>query len=125
MSDLDLDELRATYDHPADKSVIEVIDRLEQAEARVKLLESGIVADLVITSVHSASAIGTMVSDISGELLKLGYAGLTERLEKAEQAVQRVREVVANLEDHSRPRTAHKFALAEKLRRALDGDTRG
>ena len=37
--ELDLDELRATYDHPADKSVIELIDRLvqvEQAVARVR-----------------------------------------------------------------------------------------
>ena len=50
---------------------------------------------------------------------------LLSRLEQAEQAVQRVREVVATLEDHSRPRTAHKFAVAENLRRALDGDTRG
>ena len=50
---------------------------------------------------------------------------LLSRLEQAEQAVERVREVVANLEDHSRPRTAHKFAVAENLRRALDGDTRG
>ncbi|MFJ5105491.1 MULTISPECIES: hypothetical protein [unclassified Glutamicibacter] len=33
--ELDLDELRATYDHPADKSVIELIDRLEQAEQAV------------------------------------------------------------------------------------------
>ena len=31
----DLNELRATYDHPADKSVIELIDRLEQAEQAV------------------------------------------------------------------------------------------
>ena len=38
MEELDLDEMRATYDHPADKSVIELIDRLEQAEQdRVKL----------------------------------------------------------------------------------------
>ena len=50
---------------------------------------------------------------------------LLSRLEQAEQAVSRVREVVANLEDHFRPRTAHKFAVAENLRRALDGDTRG
>lgn len=34
--DLNLDELRATYDHPADKSVIELIDRLEQAEQAVQ-----------------------------------------------------------------------------------------
>lgn len=34
--ELELDELRATYDHPADKSVIELIDRLEQAEQAVQ-----------------------------------------------------------------------------------------
>ena len=34
--ELDLDELRATYDHPADKSVIELIERLEQAEQAVQ-----------------------------------------------------------------------------------------
>lgn len=31
---LDLDALRATYDHPTDSSVIDLIDRLEQAEQR-------------------------------------------------------------------------------------------
>ena len=50
MSDLDLDELRATYDHPADKSVIEVIDRLEQAEqavARVRGLNQFLPASIM------------------------------------------------------------------------------
>lgn len=67
------------------KTVLALITRLEQAEARVKLLESGIVSELVVTSVNSARAIVTAVYDISEALLKLGYDGLTERLEQAEQ----------------------------------------
>ena len=38
MEELDLDEMRATYDRPSGKSVIRLIERLEQAEQdRVKL----------------------------------------------------------------------------------------
>ena len=42
--ELDLDELRAAYDHPADKSVIEVIDRLERAEVDVADMRAALVA---------------------------------------------------------------------------------
>lgn len=86
--EIDLKSERRIYEagiRPSAEIGLALITRLEQAEARVKVLESGIVADLVTTSVHSASAIGVTVSGISGELLNLGYDGLTERLEQAER----------------------------------------
>ena len=132
--------------------LIAVLSRLEQAEARVKLLESGIVADLVITSVHSARAIGTTVSGIADQLLKLGYDGLTERLEhteqdrvklrnrldamrrqrdgyrnqlrKTEQQIQRVREVLKAEVFEVRDYVTYKAVPVEYIEEALDGDTR-
>ncbi|MGO2325946.1 MAG: hypothetical protein ACTH6V_02580 [Glutamicibacter arilaitensis] len=89
MSDgLDLGEIRSSAEAGfcfTPEPVLALLSRLEQAEARVKLLESGIVSEFVVTSVHSARAIGTAVSGISEALLKFGYDGLTERLEQAEQ----------------------------------------
>lgn len=72
----------ATFDPP---TVLALLSRLEQAEARVKLLESGIVSELATTSVNAAQTIGSEVSWISEAILKMGYAGLTEQLEQAEQ----------------------------------------
>jgi len=63
------------------------------------------------------------VNNLTGELTKWkdSYSLQAQELEAAEAAVQRVREVIEQLDDHSRPRTAHKFTLATLLRRALDG----
>jgi len=62
-----------------------------------------------------------LASLIEDEPLNQWSEKYTSKLQAAEAAVARVREVIEQLEDHSRPRTAHKFTLAELLRRALDG----
>lgn len=62
-----------------------------------------------------------LASLIEDEPLNQWSEKYTSKLQAAEAAVQRVREVIDQLDDHSRPRTAHKFTLAKFLRRALDG----
>lgn len=107
------------------ETVLALITRLEQAERELVAVRSTQVQHIVTTSFETARTAGIALD----EAVKLVAGWLVDdpdrRAREAEQAVARVREVVANLEDHSRPRTAHKFAVAEKLRRALDGDTRG
>ncbi|WP_190264845.1 hypothetical protein [Glutamicibacter nicotianae] len=148
--ELDLASERRLYEagiRPSTAIGLLLLSRLEQAEARVKLLESGIVADLVITSVHSARAIGATVSGISEALLKLGYDGLTERLEQAEQdrdklrnrldAMRRQRDGYRNQLRKTEQQVQRVRELADpdwclsipagakrELLRALDGDTR-
>ncbi|MNW60191.1 hypothetical protein D3C74_381550 [compost metagenome] len=115
------------------KNRTELKDRLEQAEQAVERKQQalGTLARIIETQ-QDGVILATDSQDLIGEdgvgdwdAVWDRVAELGEGKSKAEQAVQRVRQVVANLEDHSRPRTAHKFAVAENLRRALDGDTRG
>ena len=93
MEELDLDELRATYDLPADRSVIEVIDRLEQAEQELVAVKSTQVQHIVTTSFETARAAGIALD----EAVKLVAGWLVDdpdrRAREAEQAVQRVREL--------------------------------
>ena len=91
MMELDLDELRAAYDHPADKSVIEVIDRLERAEADV--------VNWKATAISRG-----------------------ERLEQAEQAVQRMREVASEYRPSIPEEVLHE--VMKDILRTLDGDAR-
>ena len=47
-----------------------------------------------------------------------------QRAGQAEQAVQRVRELAEEFDEHDYPRGIHRFSVAKRIRRALDGDGR-
>lgn len=47
---------------------------------------------------------------------------LLSRLEQAEQAVQRVRDLAEEFDKHDYPRGIHRFSVAKRVRRALDGE---
>lgn len=45
-----------------------------------------------------------------------------QRAGQAEQAVQRVQELAEEFDKHDYPRGIHRFSVAKRIRRALDGD---
>ena len=98
VQELDLDELRATYDHPTDRSVIELIDRLEQAEQDRDKLRNRL------------------------DAMRRQRDGYQAQARKAEQAVARVREVAAEYRPSIPEEVLHE--VMKDILEALDGDTR-
>lgn len=101
--ELNLDELRATYDHPTDRSVIELIDRLEQAER-----------DLVAVRGSQKKLAKQLVATRSDQ-------GKAEwRANNAEQVVERVRTLTNELSW-----SPNHVAIVQRYRDVLDGEERG
>ncbi|UAV84817.1 putative ead/Ea22-like family protein [Glutamicibacter phage BIM BV-113] len=48
---------------------------------------------------------------------------LLTQLEQAEAQVARVRELASEFDKHEYPRGMHRFAVAKRIRRALDGES--
>lgn len=97
MSEFDLDELRATYDHPTDRSVIELIDRLEQAELnleRALRVSKFLVSSLIKESQRANEAEQDRVKLRNRlDAMRRQRDGYQNQLRKTEQQVARVREV--------------------------------
>ena len=110
--ELDLDELRATYDHPSDKSVIEVIDRLEQVtQERDKFRDA---YSLQAQELEQAEQELAGYKTCEALSVPIDFESL-ERAIKAEQVVERVRNEAQRLVDCYEP-------AGENFLSILDGE---
>lgn len=98
------------------------------ADIRSDLVQDGVLmydeASEVLTRLEQAERVCDKLRNRL-DAMRRQRDGYRNQLRKTEQQVARVRELAEEFDKHDYPRGIHRFSVAKRIRRALDGDGRG